>query len=178
MRLRSVWTIVALLAVAGCGEEKKAAAPPPPAALTAEAVGHYCNMTLIDHPGPKGQIFVAGRDQPYWFSSARDAIAFTLLPEEPKDIRAIYVTDMAKAKSWDDPGPQSWINAREAFYVLDSARRGGMGQQEAVPFSRRDAAEDFARANGGKVAAFADVPRDYVLGGEEEQPHPAGEGHR
>ena len=155
--------LLLVLMLAACGEEK-AAAPPPPAELTQDAIGHYDHMVVLDHAGPKGQIFVEGRDKPFWFSSVRDAIAFTLLPEEPKDIRAIYVQDLARAQSWQDPGPQSWMDARTALYVVGSKRMGGMGQPEAVPFSAREVADAFARENGGQVVAFAEIPRDYILG--------------
>jgi copper chaperone NosL len=40
-----------------------------------------------------------------------------------------------------------------------------MGAEETVPFSDKGAAEEFAARNGGKVITFAQVPRDYVLGG-------------
>ena len=162
-----------VLLLAACGEEKDAA-PPPPAALTRDAVGHYDQMVVLDHDGPKGQIFVKDRDKPYWFSSVRDTIAFTLLPEEPKDIRAIYVQDIGRAQSWRDPGPQSWIDARTAHYVVGSRRPGGMGQPEAVPFSAREAADAFARENGGRVVAFAGIPRDYILGDSPTSAQTAG----
>jgi hypothetical protein len=50
---------------------------------------------VLDHPGPNGQIFIKGQAEPVWFASVRDTVAFTLLPEEPKDVTAIYVNDMA-----------------------------------------------------------------------------------
>lgn len=156
--------ILASLALLGCEEEKTAAAPPPPRALTADAVGHYCGMLVLEHPGPKGQIILASRPEPIWFSSARDAVAFTMLPEEPKDIRAIYVSDMAKAPSWEEPGAANWVEARDAFFVIGSDMRGGMGAAEAAPFSDRVAAERFAAAHGGRIVAFAEMPRDYILG--------------
>ena len=57
-------------------------------------------MLLVEHAGPKGQIRLASSEEPIWFSSARDTVAFTRMPLEPKDIRTIYVSDMAKAPSW------------------------------------------------------------------------------
>jgi copper chaperone NosL len=103
-----------------------------------------------------------------------------MLPEEPKDIRAIYVSDMAKAPSWEKPGATNWIDAREATFVIGSRMKGGMGADEAVPFSDKAAAEKFAQDNGGKAVAFSDVPRSYVLGTSpdatssvEEQSHRA-----
>lgn len=158
--------LAALLVLAACGEDETAAAAPPPVALTRDAVGHFCGMTLAEHPGPKGQALLRGReDQPIWFSSARDAIAFTHLAEAPKTIRALYVSDMAKAASWDDPGAGNWVEARHAVFVLGSNRRGGMGAEEAVPFSDRGAAERFAAQHGGRVLALAEVPREWALGG-------------
>ncbi|MFA7431069.1 MAG: nitrous oxide reductase accessory protein NosL [Rhodospirillaceae bacterium] len=159
--------LVALLTA--CGEEQQAAAPPP-APLTAEATGHYCHMLLADHDGPKGQIHVAGRKDPVWFSSVRDTFAFTMLPEESKDIRAIYVTDMGRAETWEQPGDASWMDARQAHYVLGSKLRGGMGQMEAVPFSDPEAARAFAAKHGGEVVAFDAVPEAYILAQAEEKP--------
>ena len=159
--LPALGLLAALLATA-CDEDK--AAMPPPVALTGQAVGHYCGMVLAEHEGPKGQVLLRGRDQPVWFSSARDTIAFTMLDEEAKAIRAVYVSDMAKAGSWAKPGDANWVEARSAHFVLGSDRRGGMGVEEAVPFSDKAAADRFAAEHNGRVLAFAEVPRDWVLG--------------
>ena len=165
--MRTIAVLAALasvLVLSGCNE-KTAEAPPPPYELTANAIGNYCGMNVLEHAGPKAQIILASLIEPLWFSSARDAFSFTMLPEEPKDIRAIYVSDMGKARSWDEPGPNNWVDAKKAFYVLGSNRKGGMGADETVPFSENSAAEKFAAENGGRVITFAEVPRDYVLGG-------------
>lgn len=151
------------LLVSGCNEEKDAT-PPAPYALTEEAMGRYCGMNVLEHPGPKGQIIMSQIPEPIWFSSARDTLAFTMLPEEPKDIAAIYVSDMAKATTWEEPGADNWIDARTAFFVIGSGLRGGMGTDEAVPFSTRKAAGVFAGEHGGRVVSFEEIPRDYVLG--------------
>lgn len=152
--------LLLILALAACG--KKEAELPPPVAIPADAIGHFCNMNVTEHAGPKGEIMLKGQDKPVWFTSARDAIAFTLLPEEPKDIRAIYVNDMGKSASWEHP--DAWIEARQALFVIASDQRGGMGAPEAVPFSERPAAEAFAAAHGGQVVDLAHMPRDYILG--------------
>jgi copper chaperone NosL len=93
----------------------------------------------------------------------RDTIAFTVLPDEPKDIQAIYVSDMGKAPSWEKPGADNWVEARKALFVIESRVKGGMGGDEAVPFSDRAAAEKFVDENGGRIVAFDQVPHDYVL---------------
>ena len=155
------------LILSGCNEQKTAAVPPPQE-MTDLAIGRYCGMNVMEHPGPKGQIILASQKEAVWFSSARDAISFTLLPEEPKDIRAIYVSDMAKAPNWDEPGATNWVDARQASFVIGSRRQGGMGGEEAVPFSDKAAADKFVAENGGRVVSFSEVPNDYVLGGTAE----------
>ena len=62
------------LALAGCNDQKTAEAPPPAVELTTSAVGHYCGMNVLEHSGPKGQIILASRKEPVWFSSARDTV--------------------------------------------------------------------------------------------------------
>lgn len=158
----------ALLAalLAGCGEQHKEVAMPPPREVGDGAIGHYCGMALAEHPGPKGQIFLASKPDPVWFSSVHDAFAFTLLPEEPKDIAAIYVNDMARAKNWSQPEAGSWIDAKKAWYVIESKVKGGMGGDEAVPFGEEAAAKTFAAANGGRLVRFDDMPRSYIIPGE------------
>ncbi len=174
---RAYWGLVfpaLLLLAAACGEEQMAEAPPP-AELTREAIGHYCKMIVQDHKGPKGQIFLSGKPEPIWFSSVRDTLAFTLLPEEPKDIAAIYVNDMGRA-SWDQPEAGTWIEAKSAWYVIGSTRQGGMGAPEAVPFSKRADAEGFAAAHDGRVVAFSEIPSDAILGEVPENRHGPGHG--
>ena len=103
-RILVIIAAVALLA-GGCGEqEHPQAGAPLPVEITRDDIGYYCNMIVADHLGPKGQVFISGRDEPIWFTSVRDTIAFTLLPEEPKNIAAIYVNDMGRA-SWASPPP-------------------------------------------------------------------------
>jgi copper chaperone NosL len=128
-------------------------------------------MIVIDHPGPKGQIFLSGEETPVWFSSVRDTIAFTLLPDEPKSIVAIYVTDMGRA-DWDHPEPDTWIDAKTASYVIGSSRQGGMGAPEAVPFAEQAAAQRFTEAYGGEIYSFEEIPPDAILSAVEEQAEP------
>jgi copper chaperone NosL len=168
--------------LAACDGEGQVAEAPPPQEPGAEAVGYYCGMTVADHPGPKGQVFLEGRDDPLWFSSARDLLAFTMLPDESKAVAALYVNDMSRAQDWDRPDPGSWVRADEAVYVVGSDRRGGMGALETVPFSDRAAAERFRAQHGGSLFAFGEVPEEYVLGPGEGPParlseQPAQGGH-
>jgi len=167
-----------LLPLSACKEEV-AVAPPPPQAIAADAVGHYCGMNLSDHDGPKGQVILKGRDKPVWMSSVRDTLAFTMLPEEPKDYRAVYVTDLTRAADPAKPDLGAWVDARKAWYVLGSAMKGGMGEAEPLPFAEEAAARAYAAKNGGTVKRFADVKEDEILqpplaAEEEHNSHPTG----
>lgn len=155
--------LVLAVALSACGGQDTAAPPPAPQAVSADAVGHYCGMTLQDHAGPKGQIFVKGRAAPVWFSSIKQVFAYTLLPEEPKGLAAIYVNDMAAAGPDGAADLRVWVDARQAFYVIGSSFVGGMGAEDAMPFSDPARAQAFAQTHGGRVVRFADVPEDYVF---------------
>ncbi len=168
MSLSTVARIALLALLTTVSACKTEAEKPAPQAVGDTSIGRYCGMMLSEHEGPRGQIFVAGEKGPVWFCSARDAIAFTLLPEEPKDIAAIYVTDMGAAPSWADPGDTNWTDAKTASFVIGSDAVGGMGGAEAVPFADRTKAEAFAQARGGQVVAFDTIPADYILNAYEQ----------
>lgn len=158
--------ILALVAIglSACESEAPPAAPPPAAEVPLEATGHYCGMLLTEHSGPKGQIHLASRAEPVWFTSVRDTIAFLRLPEEASDVTAVYVNDMGRARVWDQPEADTWIPLDEALLVVGSDRVGGMGAPEAVPFSEQAAAESYIREHGGRILRLADIPDDYVIG--------------
>lgn len=164
---RLVLALILSAALTACGEEREAAGPPAPQEPSREAIGYYCGMMVVEHAGPKGQIFLADRAEPIWFSSVRDTLAFTMLPEEPKALAAVYVNDMAKVGNWDRPEPGLWVDARDAHFVVGSDARGGMGAPEAVPFSDLAAAERFQSAHGGAIYAFEEIPERFVLGPDD-----------
>ena len=161
MKRRTV--LLALVSLAACKRETADTALPPPREITDAAIGQFCGMALSEHAGPKGQIFVRGLPDPYWFATVRDAFAFAMLPEMPKAITAIYVNDMARARNWDQPEPGTWVEAHAASFVIGSRRRSGMDTDEAIPFGDAAVADRFAAANGGRVVRFADMPADYIL---------------
>ncbi|MFQ5972181.1 MAG: nitrous oxide reductase accessory protein NosL [Alphaproteobacteria bacterium] len=164
------------LVLVGC-DEQDVAALPSPREPTADTVGNFCGMYLGEHPGPKGQIFLADEDEPLWFPSVRDTIAYLMLPEREADAIAIYVNDMARATNWETPEPGTWVAATEAWYVVGSDRTGGMGLPEVVPFSEEAAADEFAARHGGHVMRLADVPPEEIfeLGAADTgRTHPAG----
>lgn len=150
----------------GCSQESEQV-PARAQPVSNDHIGYYCNMIVVNHAGPKGQIQLTNKDQALWFTSVRDTIAFTLLPEEPKNIAAIFVTAMDQSE-WDHPENElsHWLAAESAWYVIRSEKRGGMGQLEAIPFEERNSALKFAEQHGGEVVAYDAIPRDYILGAE------------
>ena len=155
---------VAAAALGGCSDEEQSTALPAPVAMTEEAVGHYCNMTVLEHEGPKAQIHLKGYEHPIWFTQVRDAVAFLRSPEELAEAVVTYVHDMSKAESWAHPGDGAWIDAAKAVFVIESSRKGGMSAPEAIPFGTMQAAEAFIADNGGRAMHLADIPDAYVLG--------------
>jgi len=143
---------------------------PKPIELTRNSNGFYCNMIIVDHPGPKAQVFEKDRTDPLWFSSVRDAVAYMQLPGEAQNVLAFYVHDMGKASTWKKPQNKGiWIDATKAIYVIGSAKRGGMGAKETVPFSDQEQAKKFARKFGGQIVAYQKIPGDYVLGDDHDK---------
>lgn len=136
---------------------------PAPVAMTPDALGFYCQMNLTEHPGPKAQVHLEGLAAPLFFAQVRDAIAYQRMPEQSHAIRAIYVTDMAKAESWSKPGVDNWTPAEGAFYVVGSRMTGGMGAAELIPFGSRDTAEVFLRTNGGELLQLSQIPDNMIL---------------
>ena len=153
-----------VLGLAACREDGDG--PPGPLAMTDEALGHYCQMYLADHAGPKAQVFLEGYDQPFWFSQVADAAAFRADLEKPAPIAVTYVSDMGRAESWGNPGTDNWITAEAAHFVIGSRIAGGMGLPEAVPFATEAAAQSWAAENGGRVVAWTDVPDDLIRSGD------------
>ena len=156
--------LACLLALSACNEQSAKQVVPAPVAMTEEAVGHYCNMNILEHTGPKAQVHLERLMFPIFFSQVRDAIAFMRLPEETQEAVVIYVNDMGKSAQWDFPGDDTWIDIQKAFFVINSTRAGSMGAPEAIPFGTEAAAKSFSVKHGGEVTRLAEIPDAYVLG--------------
>ncbi|SNT39386.1 nitrous oxide reductase accessory protein NosL [Tropicimonas sediminicola] len=157
---RLALSLALAIALAGCKEET--AGLPSPVEMTDEALGHYCQMFVADHPGPKAQIHLKGYDAPLWFSQITDAVAYVSDAERDGEIAAIYLSDMGRTESWAIPGTGNWLEAGTAHLVIESSRLGGMGLPEAIPFGEEDAARAFAAENGGRIVAFSEIPAAYA----------------
>lgn len=148
-----------------------------PVALAPETIGYFCQMNLLEHEGPKGQVHLEGLPgAPLFFSQVRDAVAYLRLPEQSHVILATYVSDMgAPAATWADPGATNWIDARTAHFVVGADVEGGMGAPELVPFSDLATAEAFMAKHGGSIMQLDEIPDDAVIapvaeveGGEDD----------
>lgn len=157
--MRPALLLALCAALAACKED---AARPAALVMTDDALGHYCQMYLADHAGPKAQVFLDGYDRPVWFAQVADAAAYRTDPERPAPVAVVYVSDMGAAASWEVPGTGNWIDATTAHFVVDSDRTGGMGLPEAIPFGAGTDAAAFAAAHGGRVVGWADVPDDLA----------------
>ncbi|MCK5041515.1 MAG: nitrous oxide reductase accessory protein NosL [Sphingomonadales bacterium] len=156
--------------LASCGEAENTVAPPPHN-LADDDVSYFTSMVIVEHNGPKGHVIVEGEDKPLWFSSVRDTLAFTRLPEETRKILAIYLTDMSKADTWDNPDNSTWAEAENLFYVVGSSKMGGMGQAEMVPFSIVSDAETFSQEFGGTVVTLDEIATDLILSPPDTNQH-------
>lgn len=156
--------LLAALLLSACTKEDDTP-PPEPQQISDRAVGHYCSMNLTEHNGPKAQIYLNGKpDHPVWFSTIKQMFGYTKLPEEPKGIHVIYVTDMGKVKDWSKPNADTaWIDGKKAYYVIESGFIGGMGAEDALPFADKAQAEKFAKEKGGRVVSFDEMPDSYIF---------------
>lgn len=164
-RLAGVLMAAGIL-LTGCGENGngQSAPPPPQTAIPQDAVGHYCGMFLFEHKGPKGQILLRDRETPVWFTTIREVFAYIHLPEESKAIAAAYVQDMARMQADGTLPDDSWMNARDAWYLIHSRYEGGMGTLDALPFGTQEAAQAFRQREGGEIVRFDDMPEEYIFG--------------
>lgn len=155
--------IVLFALLAGCKEESAALNLPEALSLTEEAAGHYCQMVILEHQGPKAQVHLAGYPAPLWFSQVRDGIAYLKSPEQSAEILVLYVNDMGQAVSWFEPGADNWIMARDAYFVVGSDAVGGMGAPELAPFSDMEKAKQFITEHGGEIMRLNEIPAEVVL---------------
>lgn len=116
-------------------------------------------MLLADYPGPKAQIHYEGRAEPDFFCDTVEMFSIYLKPEQVRGVRALYVQDMGKA-NWDEPRGH-WIDAKAAWYVHGSKRKGSMGPTIASFGSEADA-QKFVAEYGGEVYRFEAVTPEMV----------------
>lgn len=115
-----------------------------------------CNMKATTNPlGPAAAVFKDGKV--VGFDGARHLFIFVLDPKahsiDPAHITGLYVTQY---------GTKAFIDAKKAFFVMDSDVKGNMGS-EVVPFPTMEAADKFKTDHNGKrVATFGEIQFDDV----------------
>lgn len=173
MGFKVLAALVLSVSLVACKQGGDADAVPPAAQISSESIGHYCGMFLAEHDGPKSHLFLADREEPMWFTEVNQLFAFNLLPEEPGNIVAMYVNDATGIDDWTDHSSNAnWIDAKSAFYVIESSFIGGMGSKDAVPFEERATADAFVAKHGGRVIMFDEMPEDFVFQQPlQSQPH-------
>jgi len=141
-----------LLALAACKEEDEASRLPPPLELTEEAAGHYCQMIILEHEGPKAQVHVAGYPQPFWFSQVRDGLAFLKSPEQLGEILGLRSSGQRPAQpgegeEGEGEGPPHGPASRCACH---EARRS-----RAVSFHAPTGARSMKASRSAMAASFS-----------------------
>ncbi len=148
--------LITVLVITGCDQTPQKAATP--MEITRDSYCSLDGMLLADHPGPKAQIHYA-QGAPEFFCDTVEMFSLYLQPEQQKRVVALFVHDMGKT-DWEKPAGQ-WIDARQAFYVAGSRRRGSMGPTFAS-FSDESAARAFVEKEGGKVLRFNEITPDMA----------------
>jgi copper chaperone NosL len=152
-----VFALSAAAVVGGCAQEEPVAATP--IEIDRSTTCSLDGMNLMDYPGPKAQIQY-DHGGPDFFCDTVEMFSIYLRPEQQRRVRALFVQDMARA-DWNNP-VDHWIDARTAFYVVGSKRRGSMGPTLASFASEADA-RSFAAREGGKVYRFDQITPDMVV---------------
>jgi copper chaperone NosL len=148
--IRLVLFVFLAVAISACNKPTAHVAPQ---AITAGTSCSLDGMMLSEFPGPKGQIHYA-IGEPDFFCDTVEMFSIYLQPEQKKRITGIFTQDMGKT-DWEKP-KDSWIDAKQALYVLGSKKNGSMGPTLAS-FSLRQDAENFSKKFGGKVLRFDEI---------------------
>jgi len=148
---------IAVAALGACTHPEQVATSP--IEITRDTTSSIDGMTLMDYPGPKAQIQYE-QGEPAFFCDTIELFSTYLHPEQSRRVRAIYVQDMGQA-DWNHPTGH-WIDAKTAFYVVGSKRRGAMGPTFAS-FAREQDAREFVAKEGGKVLPFGEVTPDMAV---------------
>ncbi|MDX1692227.1 MAG: nitrous oxide reductase accessory protein NosL [Ketobacteraceae bacterium] len=164
IKVNSLLILLVCLTVFACTEKKEEpTAKPEPVSFRHGDECHVCGMIISNFPGPKGQVIVEKSHHVLKFCSTRDMFSWLLQPENINRDHTLYVHDMARS-DWENPNDTALINAREAFYVVGSGRKGAMGPTLAA-FAVRSEAAAFAGKHGGKVVAFSEITMDHLTRG-------------
>jgi copper chaperone NosL len=133
-----------------------------------------CTMKVTGGtPGPAAVVFKDSKL--VGFDGASDLFRYLFAPEkygfDTANVKSVYATDYSTKK---------FIDAKSAFFVLDSMVEGSMGP-EVVPFSKKEDAEKFkAEHMGNRVVTYSDMKADDVKPKKKmlKMKHDEGSGHK
>ena len=121
---------------------------------------HLCGMIIEGFAGPKGAASHKTDEVVRKFCSTRDMFAYYLDPENKRNIAQMLVHDMSQVP-WETPQDELFINAKEAYYVVGSSKRGAMGSTLAS-FAEKPVAVKFAAEFGGELLTFEQITLDKI----------------
>ncbi len=143
------------LALSACGPPQEM---PPPMEQEADTVCALDGLRPRDYPGPKGQLRYASGATDF-FCDPIAMLAVYLNPKPRERIIAAYVQDAGRIV-WEKPEGY-WIDAPNAYYVIDSGLRGALGPTFA-PFAQEAEARGFIARHGGTLLRFDQLMPDQV----------------
>ena len=149
-----------LVLLAGCSQEQDAGVQQHPVPIASGDICHLCGMIIRNHPGPKGELYANGSASVKRFCSTRDLFSWLLQPENQPNVKTVFVHDMAKSP-WETPDDNTFVNARDAWFVAGSSKRGAMGATLSSFSSEKDARQ-FADDFGGEVLRFEAVTLELL----------------
>jgi len=123
---------------------------------------HLCGMLITRWDGPKGELFRKEQgDRVYKFCSTMDMFSYYLDPENKRNVSQMLVHDMSKMP-WGTINDEHFIDAKTAWYVSGSEKKGAMGGTLAS-FGLQADAETFADEFGGTVLSFSQITYDIIM---------------
>ncbi|MEH6442738.1 MAG: nitrous oxide reductase accessory protein NosL [Oceanospirillaceae bacterium] len=162
MKLKLCFAVALLPLLMACNDNEQTAMVQRAVAIENSDECHLCGMIITNFPGPKGQLYSKGIEGNLKFCSTRDMFAFIVDPENQHNIQQVFVHDMA-ITPWDHPDEETYIDAKEAFYVIGHNKKGAMGPTLAS-FAKRSDAEAFRALEGGKIFTFAEIDLAILVG--------------
>lgn len=115
-------------------------------------------MLLKSFAGPKAQIVYAD-GKPDFFCNVMELFDHIFSLQSKRRVVAMYVQDAGKI-DWEHPDA-NWIDAKTAIYVVGSKKAGAMGATFGT-FSTMQSAENFVKAEGGKIVHFDQINPDML----------------